>query len=463
MNIFVFEHFDLVLLGAYLLFTLFLGWQSGKDIKTFKEFALDKSGFSPAVLGMTMCATLIGGGSSLGTATEVFKFGIIVIFAKYGVSVGAIIIAYILAPRIKRFKGRISVGDIMGEMYGSHVRIITGISGALLCIGRVSAQIMSLGFIMNFLFAVPEEVGIFLGGSIIIAYSFFGGIRSVVFTDVVQFFALAIAIPIVLNVSLKWVGGYSGLYNALPKSYISIFSDGNNFVKYLMVFLYMSIPMMTPPFVQRILMAKTINDAKTSFIFMAISDCAFTTVAGMIGLIAYVYDPGFAANGVFLNLLNHLDVFIKGIAVIGMFSVIMSTADSYLNTTSISIIHDILVPAFGEIQERNKLKLVRIFTVFVGVGAILMATRFDNVFELAIYSSNFWGPIVVGPLIVGLLNIKISSKACIISMLLGVSSFLIWEFYNLKDITNIYSIIPAIFVNISVALFSKLLIEYVKK
>jgi SSS family solute:Na+ symporter len=451
---------SLIIVIIYLLVILIVGLVSGRKVKDFKEYAIGNRNLPTIVMGMTVCATLIGSGSSLGTATEVFKFGSIVILAKYGVSLGALIIAYLIVPKMERFLGKLSVGEIMGEMYGNKVRIITGICGALLSTGRVAAQVMALGFVGKFLFGLPEALGIICGASVIILYSASGGIKSVVFTDVLQFVALAITIPIILNFSLKSIGGYTGLIEALPNTHLTIYPNKENFFKYLFIFFYMSIPMLTPPFTQRILMSSSTIQAKKSFIFMACTDMIFTTIAGVIGLVAYAKNPGLAPNGVFLYLVSNLNYGLKAMAVIGILSVIMSTADSYLNTITTSVVNDVLRPCKFELSFEQELFLSKIITIAAGVGSVLMAVYFDNIFELAVYSSNFWGPIIVGPLLFGLFEVKISKKICLISMVIGVFTFLTWEYFEIKAITQIYSVVPGILSNIFSMLILKHLVEF---
>ena len=65
---------DFVLVASYLVITLIIGLLASRKIKSFKEYAIGSRNLPTIVIGMTISATLIGGGSSLGTATEVFKF-----------------------------------------------------------------------------------------------------------------------------------------------------------------------------------------------------------------------------------------------------------------------------------------------------------------------------------------------------------------------------------------------------
>jgi Na+/proline symporter/signal transduction histidine kinase len=441
---------DLILIILYLLFTLIIGIYSSKRVKSFQEYSIGKRNLSSVVLSMTVCATLIGGGSSLGTATEVYKVGVILIIAKYGVSLGGILIAIFIAPRMERFFGMLSVGEVVGALYGKNARIITGISGALLCIGRVSAQVMALGFVGNSLFQIPTELGIIIGSLVIIYYSSIGGVQAVAMTDVLQFVALIVTIPIVLNVGLQQVGGYEGLFKVLPQEKLSIYPDSQTFIKYLFVFIYMAIPMMSPPFAQRMLMAKDVGQIRRSFISMAIIDMTFTTISGIIGLISYALYPKISPNNAFLELLNSaLPSGLKGLAVIGILSVIMSTADSYLNVMAVGIVNDVVKPLRINLKQKSELYLSKLCTVIGGGLSVLLALRFESIFELAIFSSNFWGPISVGPILLGIFGFKSSFKPFFVASLVGLSTFLFWESYKLKELTHIYSIIPSIFANIA--------------
>ena len=444
--------FDVVMVVCYLIITLILGIIVARKVKTFEEFAIGSRRYPTVVIGMTICATLIGGGSSMGTATEVFKFGIIVMLAKYGVSCGALVIALVFVPRMGRFFGMLSVGEIMKDMYNEPIGIITGMCGVLLCVGRVAAQVMALGFVVQYLFGYSETIGILSSAIILVIYSSLGGVRSIVFTDILQFIALFITIPMVLNLGLKKIGGYTGIVDALPAHYLDVYPDGRTFIKYLAVFVYMSIPMLTPPFTQRILMSKSIDQAKKSFVLMACTDFLFTTIAGTIGLIAYVYNSEIAPNSAFLNIMYDLQYVFKGLGVIGMLSVIMSTADSYLNSASVCLVHDVLNPLNLCTRPNQKLQAARIATLVVGGMSITMALYFENIFELAIYASNFWGPIVVGPLLIGILGFKITNYQCLAAMILGVIVFSLWELLNLREITTVYSVFPAIIMNIMASL-----------
>ena len=113
-----------------------------------------------------------------------------------------------------------------------------------------------------------------------------------------------------------------------------------------------------------------------------------------------------APNLALLNLVNELSVKSFGltaIAIIGLLSVIRSTADSYLSTTGLSFIHDVLVPC-KILSDQNKLYAVRLITLIFVIIATLSRFYFEKIFVLTIYFSNFWVPIVGGRLLLRLLK-----------------------------------------------------------
>ncbi|KJV71393.1 putative na+/proline symporter, signal transduction histidine kinase [Orientia tsutsugamushi str. UT76] len=74
-----------------------------------------------------LLATWIGGGTfSLGLY-EIYALGILAVLPIIGQILGLLCYPYILIPRMQEFLGKLSVADVMGDLYGTHVRIIIAI------------------------------------------------------------------------------------------------------------------------------------------------------------------------------------------------------------------------------------------------------------------------------------------------------------------------------------------------
>src|SRR5690606_4208558 len=108
---------DNLVILAYLVVILYIGWASRK-LGGFREFALSHGKYGWLVIFCTLSASFIGGGFSNGNAAKVFSSGIAYPLALCGFSLQIILVAKLIAPRIKSFPGALSVGDIMEPAYG---------------------------------------------------------------------------------------------------------------------------------------------------------------------------------------------------------------------------------------------------------------------------------------------------------------------------------------------------------
>jgi Na+/proline symporter len=439
---------DLTIIMTYLAITLMVGIWFGQNVKSLKEYSIGDNGFSTTVLVFTIIATWIGGGSMLGTSNNAFKYGIVALYPQLGMSLCLYIISSYLAPRMKPFLGMISVGEMIGDMYGREARIITGIAGAVKSLGHVGVQIFVMGNMFSYLTPGSKTECMLISTLVIIIYSALGGVRSVTFTDVLQSLTVAIAVPTIVIVCLKTVGGYDALLSKLPSTHTEIFYDKDLLTRYTYLFVYFCIPFLTPAMTQRMLMARDTYQIATSFKISAVLSLFFYSFAVFIGLIAFALSPQIESNHTLMYLVDYaIPPVLKGIAICGILSVIMSTADSHLNVASVSLTNDYLKLFIHNLSDSAALSISRALTVVFGIFAYMIASKFTNLLDLVLYVDNFWGPIVVTPLLLGLCGFRSTSKVFIISAVAGFSTFIFWEYFRLIEKTNIYSIIASVTVN----------------
>lgn len=101
------------------------------------------------------------------------------------------------------FRHGIPVGDIMGINLGKKGRIIAEILGCVLCTGVLATQVGAMGVLFSTYTSLTSTQGILLGCGIIISYTIFGSMHSVVLTDLVQFTVLVIMIPLFYGLGFK--------------------------------------------------------------------------------------------------------------------------------------------------------------------------------------------------------------------------------------------------------------------
>lgn len=439
---------DNIIIISYLVLTLIIGFYKGRNIKSMQEFSVADKKYSLPILVATMTATVIGGGATLGLISSIFSVGVAYIFIAFGNPINRFLVSQFFVDRIDRFADCISVGDIMHRLYGRHAQIITGICGALYGAAAVGGQVSAIGFIVHYFLGLPIYVGALIGCGAVILYSSVGGIKAVTATDLLQFAVLIIAIPMVCNVGLNLVGGYEALFASIPVERLAIPESPTLLINYFFIFLAFCIPFLDPPHTQRLLMAKDVNQIKNTLRIASAIEIPFFIAIGLIGLIAIAVNPEHDANTAFPDLVNTIiPIGLRGVAVAGLLSVVMSTADSYLNACGINLVHDTIRPLWrSQMSDKTELRIAQLTTFILGTLAMVIALSFSTIMSIILFSLNFWGPIVVIPLYAGLLGYEASPRCFYVAITSGAVVFLIWHFM-IEPHVGIGSLIPSMLAN----------------
>ncbi len=420
---------DQIITGVYLLIILAVGIYAGRKVKTMEDFSVAGRNMPFYIIFATLSASFIGGGFSMGNAEKVFLFGIANIFALFGFSLKEILVAKFIAPRMYNYSDCITVGDIIGNHYGKAAKMLTGVLSLIVCAGILGAQIGAIGYIFNVFLGIDVLYGIIIGCGIVILYSTIGGMKSVVITDVIQFIVLVIGIPLVLIFGVYHAGGWTNVINAVPDKHLSIF--GNMpvmaFVSLFLTFLVGET--LVPPYMQRLLISKDTKALQLGTMLSGLLSIVFFSITGLIGLVAYALFPTVDANLAMPHMImTILPIGVKGIVIAGVISIVMSSADSFLNSAAVAAVNDIVKPIFRDSEKAGALWIARLFTVIVGLGAVLFAINIKSVLDILLYSYNFWAPIILVPLIAALFDIKATKGQFFASALAGALGVYVWKF-----------------------------------
>lgn len=446
---------DLIIITIYLGITLIVGIYKGSGIKNVREYAIAGRNYGTPVLVATIFGTLIGGGSTIGITESIFGTGIIFLFIFLGDPIHKLIISEKIAPRMGRFHNMISVGDLMDSFYGKAGRLAAGLCGFILLAGLLGAQISAFAYIFHFFTGMSPLLAIILAATIVVLYSAFGGIKAVTATDVIQFGVIIVAIPVIANVALIKVGGYQALFEALPPEKLAIFPPGASKLDYGLLIILFIIPFLNPAVMQRLLMARDVKQIQSSMRIAAALDVPFYIIMAIIALCMLVLNPSIDAKLCLPFLIDeYMPMGLKGLAIAGMLSVIMSTADSYLNAASVAFVHDFIKPLANKtLKNKTELLLTRLCTVIVGGLAILAAVAFENIVDIILEFLNVWGPVIVVPLYAGIFGFK-GTKTGFKAAIIGAAvTFFAWKYF----VPSIKPLFPSMLANaVCLYTFSKL-------
>lgn len=407
-------YIDVAIIAVYMLICLYIGCKSVGRIKNIKDYTLGPSRISTAVLVATIYATHLGAGATISAIERISVIGILFAVTLFLSPINWWLGYLIFGRNIRQFKGCITLIDIMEHLYGRLGRIMTLLGSIMDNVATLAAQAIALGYLLHYFLDIPMGMGLFIGMGTIIFYSTLGGVRAVVLTDLFQFGIFYVVLPALCGLLLYEMGGWETVKSMIPAEKWSMNLDSSEkaYMFWGCVF-YTIMPVHGAPFIQRFLMSMNPKQLKHSVAMVSIIDLTVTSIICIFGFILATGIAGDLTTGsVIWHLMDHKVMFIlKGVALVGIIAIIMSTADSYLNVSGALIARNIVKFYFPNISDKSELITARMATFGTGVLAILLASYGSGILQMIWLSANFYGPIITIPLFAGFLKFRTNSKS----------------------------------------------------
>ena len=443
---------DTVVFIVFLTLNLVVGLYYGRGVKNIKDYSLGNRNFSTGALVSTIVATWIGGDYLFITIAEVYTTGLHYAIGCLGMVVCLFLNAYVFVPKMSEFLGSISVASAMGDLYGKHVRLISAIGGAIASAGFIAVQFKVFGYILNDFLGLSGNYPIFLAASVVILYSSVGGIRSVTFTDVIQFFTFGVLIPVLGIViwndlsSLPTFNLVTAVQHPLFNYEEFLGLSNPKFWSVLLLFLLFSIPDLNPTMFQRVAIGRSVSQVKKAFSISAILLMLILIGMAWIAFLLFNIDPNLNPKDLVQYITNnYAHTGLKSFIMVGIVAMCMSTADSNINASSVLLTHDFCYPL--NIKFKSELVLSKIISVLLGVISIYLALLDYDLLPLVFMTQSFYIPIIDVPLILAILGFRSTTKSVLIGMGAGFVSVIVWRIYFM-DTTGVDSILPGTIVNL---------------
>lgn len=443
---------DIAIVVAFLTLTLIVGMVYGRGVKTIQDYALGGRNFSTATLSSTLIATWIGGGFFAISVSQTYQDGLFYVVAGTGDVIALLIVAYFFASRMREFLGSASLAEVMGVLYGKHIRVIASLACLAISTGAIALQLKVISSLFNYFFSLESIYALLASSIILIIYSTFGGIKSVTFTDIIQFLTFGAFVPIFALFVWNALGDHQAIIQNLESSPMFDYRELVNFqnpkfLPYLTIFTYSALfTSLDPSLFQRALLARDPKQIRQSFLIASLVGFFVLLASCSIGAIIYGYNPNLDPNNLVMYIIdNYSYPGLKGLVLVGILAITMSTADSWINVSSVIFANDFCKPlniGFG----MNSLFISRCFSVFIGLFSIVLALTAENLLELLLLIGNFFCPIVGPIMLLGIMGMRSTSKAALSAVFVGVITTVVWRIYW-QESTGLDSVLPGSFGN----------------
>ncbi|MDZ7771937.1 MAG: sodium:solute symporter family protein [Balneolaceae bacterium] len=430
---------DLSIFILYMIGMLGFGYFFLHRNKGADDYYVGGRNMSSLHVGLSVVATDVGGGFSIGLGGLGFTLGLSGSWMLFTGLLGAWMAAVLLIPKVKgnpAFDKALTFPQVFEHYFNARVALVAGIISAVGYAGFTSSQILAGAKLANGTFAnLDLQTALIIMGSVAVIYTVMGGLKAVIYTDTIQWGLLMVGLVFIgIPISYSAVGGWEAIQAAVDPSMLSL---GNMTWQRVVYWGATIIPIwfVGMTLYQRIYACRDEKTAKRAWYmaglfewpvmaFMGVSLGLFAKVGAAQGMFDYLGAANIAETdpetGLPMLLRTVLPVGLMGIMMSAYFSAILSTADSCLMAASGNVVTDI-IGFFRDVDPDSTsfLRFSQVTTLVLGVAALLIASAMESVLNLMLYSYAFMVSGLFVPILGALYWPKSSPAGAIAAMVMG--------------------------------------------
>ena len=395
---------DWIVIGIYAAGMLAVGAYFSRKSKTSEDYLLGGRRMRSWTVGLSLFASLFSAISYLSVPGEVIKFGPMLLCGLLAYPFAYIVVGWFLIPAIMETKVS-SAYELLEIRLGVKIRVFASLLFLVLRLLWMSLIIyMCAVKVVVPIMGWPESAALWVGVVMVVlttAYTSMGGLRAVVFTDVVQtliLFGAAVCSVILIN---RRLGGVSTWFpNEWPDGWLEwkIFDTKARIsagTAFLSVFTWqVCVAGSDQMSIQRYLATRNVKAARRGYLTQLITSTLVWIVLGFLGLALMSYfrtNPQLLPTGatsisdcadvLFPRfILVGLPVGVTGIVIAGLLAAAMSSLSSGVNSSCLAISKD-FIGRFRKkkVSESAEVRIAKITSLAVGIIVILLSLIIGNV------------------------------------------------------------------------------------
>ena len=465
-----FEMWDYVVFIAYAILILGVGLWVSRDKKGHQKNAEDYFLASKSLpwwaIGTSLIAANISAEQFIGMSGSGFALGIAIASYEWMAALTLIIVGKYFLP-IFIEKGLYTIPEFVEKRFSTNLKTILAVFWLALYIFVNLASVLYLGGL-----AIETIMGVDMMYAIIglalfaAAYSLYGGLSAVAWTDVIQVVFLVFGGLVTTYLALNTVSGgegmlagFSKVWEAAPEKFHMILEESNdNYVNLPGIWVLVGGLWVANLYywgfnqyiIQRTLAAKSLKESQKGILLAAFLKLIIPLIVVIPGIAAYVMvnDPAIMANlgeAGMLNvpsvdqadkaypwLLQFLPTGLKGVAFAALAAAIVSSLASMLNSTSTIFTMDIYKQYINKnADDKTTVNVGRISAAAALVIAVIVAPLLGGIDQAFQFIQEYTGIVSPGILAVFMLGLfwkKTTNNAAIWGAVLSIPIALALKF-----------------------------------
>lgn len=371
-------------------------------------------------------------GNILGIGEFVYRYGLVAWFC-FGVVyyVAAIFYAFLISTKIRNLPSQ-TIPELIGSKFGKTAELVSSI--VMLLITFPSVYVLMVGVFINLFFGLDLIWSIIFGTLITFIYIGYGGFRSNVWTNSIQFVLMYLGFGIFTFFAVSTISFDFHKLSDLPKSHTRFFGE----VSWQFIISWIFISLQTfidPSFFQRCASVSSSKTARNGILISVFLWFIFDSMTVFIGLVGKLTLPEINPLYNYPILLEQIvPDFFKGIVLVSMLATIISTLESYSFLSSLIFGKNLFdyFKLFPKIKIENKVRLGLAFTAFF---SIIIAYLIPSAIDIIYKTSSIAVPSLFFPTLLSFSKSKILSSKKINYLM--ISSSLVTLFFTIiKEIVE---------------------------
>ncbi len=371
---------------VYAVIMLAIGYYYSKKQDSGLTYFLGGRKVTATLIALTFTASWFGPTGAVVSTGKAFQGGINSVWVIAGPTwIAILLITLLFARKMRRLSEAENVytlAEVFKLRYGNTSSVLMYICVLAYLLALSVATFVGLAKAVSVLTGMSWSIALLSSAAITIAYVVMGGYMSVIISDAIQTILIAVGMVIFAIISMTRAGGFAGIREAMiPNNpgYLSLFHDFTTFLPLIIAFSLGWVA--SQEIFQRFASAKDEDEAVKGGLWALGINIPLYLMPILAGIGAAVWLPSViekmsvqapdAETLVFWAAANALGGFGVFLFVTIMAS-IMSSADTFINSASMTVVRDIYFGHFAKESDVDADKMVRISRIGTFIFCILV-------------------------------------------------------------------------------------------
>jgi SSS family solute:Na+ symporter len=391
--------------------------------KNTKDYFLAGNSLTWWAIGASLIAANISAEQIIGMSGSGYAVGLGIASYEWLAAIILMIVGKYFLPIFLKH-GIYTMPQYLERRYNRDVKLVLAVFWISVYIFVNLTSVLWLGSLaINTVADVDIVYGLIFLGAFAGAYSLYGGLKAVAFTDIIQVVLLIIGGLYLSYITLNMIGngagvveGFISLTEKAPEKFDMILSKDNPFYKDLpgitaligaVWVLHFSYWGFNQYIIQRALAAKSIKEAQKGIAFAAILKLIMPIIVVLPGIAAAVLNPGLEnPDQAYPQLMTLMPVGMMGLVFAALVAAIVSSLGSMTNSISTIFTMDIYIHYRPNETQRHYVTIGRMVSFISLIIAMICAKpllgNFDQAFQYVQDFTSFFTPGIVVIFLLGM-------------------------------------------------------------